>query len=260
MELYQVDAFTQKRFAGNPAAVCLLDEWLPDGLLQSIAHENNLSETAFVVGSGTNYHLRWFTPVAEVDLCGHATLSAAWVLLERKGISTDTLSFDTRSGTLTVRRAPEGALELDMPGNPAKPSAPPMGLVEALGGKPTEILVATRDHMAVYGSSVEISTLRPNLTALAEVDVEAVIVTAPGEDCDFVSRFFAPRLGIAEDPVTGSAHCALALYWAKRLGKEELQARQLSKRGGELRCRLVGERVRVSGYVTPFFEGTCCVD
>lgn len=252
--IYQVDAFASSVFKGNPAAVCPLEEWLPDQTLQSIALENNLSETAYFVRRGERFHLRWFTPGAEVDLCGHATLASAFVLFEYLNQPGKIVYFDTKSGELTVER--EGKLlTLDFPSRPPEPFKPQDGLVKAMGGKPAEILKA-RDVVLVYETEAEVQALTPDMQALTQLDHFGFIATAPGTDTDFVSRFFAPAKGVPEDPVTGSAHTSLIPYWAKRLNKTELRARQISKRGGELYCKLAGDRVKISGYAAPFLRGT----
>jgi predicted PhzF superfamily epimerase YddE/YHI9 len=253
--MYQVDAFTDSLFGGNPAAVCPLQAWLPDATMQAIAAENNLSETAFFVRDGGDYALRWFTPAVEVDLCGHATLAAGHVVLKFLEPQRDSVSFHTRkAGTLVVARRGD-TLVMDFPAWPAAPCQAPAGLLAALGGTPREVLRA-RDHLVVYDSAAEIAALKPDLAALGKVDCWAAIVTAPGDNgIDFVSRFFAPAQGVPEDPVTGSAHCTLVPYWAKRLGKADLEARQLSRRGGALRCALNGERVSIGGKAVVYLEG-----
>ena len=252
--LFQVDAFADRLFAGNPAAVCPLARWPDEGVLQAIAAENNLSETAFLVGSGSEYQLRWFTPVAEVELCGHATLASAFVLFEHFGVEGE-VGFETRKGRLTVRRGEEGRLQMDFPALPAEPCDPPGRLLEALGGAPTEVRLAD-DYLVCYEVEEEVRGLRPDFSALAGLEARGVIVTAPGSDCDFVSRFFAPQLGVPEDPVTGSAHCTLTPYWAERLGKARLRARQVSTRGGELWCELLGERVAIAGRAVLYLSGS----
>ncbi|MGA8599695.1 MAG: PhzF family phenazine biosynthesis protein [Bryobacteraceae bacterium] len=251
--VYQVDAFTDSVFKGNPAAICPLDGWLPDETMQSIAAENNLSETAFFVRNGWGYKLRWFTPAVEVDLCGHATLASAFVLFNLLGEKQDRIVFETKSGTLTVTRRGD-LLALNFPSRPPVPVEPCSGLFDALGLKPTTILAA-RDYLAVYGSEDELRSLDPNMEGLRRIDKFAVIATAPGNKCDFVSRFFAPAKGVPEDPVTGSAHCTLIPYWAGRLGKNQLQARQISRRGGELFCELRGDRVEMAGRGALFLKG-----
>ncbi len=258
LSLYQVDAFTGRVFGGNPAAVVPLEAWLPDPVMQSIAAENNLAETAFFVRNKDAWDLRWFTPAVEVDLCGHATLASAYVLYERLGVTDAVVSFDTRSGRLHVKR--EGDfLVMDFPSWMPKPLPPPPTLAKALGIAPREVLMS-RDLMAVFDNEAQIKALDPDMTAIAKLDTFAVIVTAPGKDgTDFVSRFFAPAKGIPEDPVTGRAHCTLTPYWAQRLGKTELRARQISARGGDLVCRYLGERVTIAGQAVMYLEGTITV-
>lgn len=220
--------------------------------MQNIAAENNLAETAFFVPRGDDYDLRWFTPTVEVDLCGHATLAAAFVLFSELGLRKDTVHFHSRSGLLTVSRSGD-ILTLDFPSRPPRPCTAPKALIDGLGAKPIEISKA-RDYFAVFNNEQEIRSLRPDFGLLGTLD-EKVIVTAPGSDCDFVSRFFAPTAGINEDPVTGSAHCTLIPYWSQRLGKTRLFARQLSKRGGELFCEQAGDRVRIGGNAVLYLRG-----
>ncbi len=254
--LYQVDAFADRPFTGNPAAVCPLDAWLPDSLMQSIAAENNLSETAFFVPEGDGYGLRWFTPATEVDLCGHATLASAHVIFRFLAPERDEILFQTRqAGVLRVTRDGD-LLALDFPSRPAEPCPMPEGLAAALGRVPASVLAA-RDYLCVYDSADEIAALTPDFAALARLDRFAVIATAPGNDgSDFVSRFFAPARGVDEDPVTGSAHCTLIPYWAARLGKTRLDARQVSRRGGRLTCALKGDRVSIGGHAVLYLIGT----
>jgi len=249
---YQVDAFASRVFEGNPAAVCPLAAWLEDGLLQAIAEENNLAETAFFVPSGNGYHLRWFTPNKEVDLCGHATLAAAHVLFEILGYAKPSIEFETRSGKLVVARKGD-ALAMDFPAILPKPCTAPAALIEGLGQRPVEVLAAD-DYIAVFDSEATIRALTPDLMILSKLDLRGVVVTAPGGKHDFVSRFFAPKYGIPEDPVTGSAHCELAPYWAAQIGKTTLQARQVSKRGGDVLCELRGDRVTLTGSAVLFME------
>lgn len=246
---FQIDAFSSRVFGGNPAGVCPLQEWLPEPTLQAIAAENNLSETAFIVGREGRYELRWFTPTIEVDLCGHATLAAAFVVFHELGFAGDRISFQTRVGELGATRD-AGRIVLDFPAWPAERCAEvPALLAEALGWLPRE-LFKTRDYLAVFSSEEEILGLNPEPTLLARLDCLGVICTAPGSDCDFVSRFFAPGAGIVEDPVTGSAHSTLIPYWSARLGKSSLFARQLSQRRGELFCEARGSRVGIGGNAT----------
>lgn len=257
LSIYQVDAFTDALFAGNPAAVVPLGSWLPDATLQAIAAENNLSETAFFIPDGEGWELRWFTPTEEVDLCGHATLASAFVLGTVLSPGRDSFTFTTRkAGALTVTREGD-VFTLDFPSRPPSPLAvPPVGLIEALGGPAPVELLSSRDTLVVYEDEAAVRALAPNMNLLAGVDSFAVCVTAPGRDgVDFVSRFFAPANGISEDPVTGSAHCTLIPYWAARLGKDRLRARQVSARGGSLACELVGDRVKIGGKAVLYLEG-----
>jgi len=249
---YQVDAFATRAFEGNPAAVCPLERWLDDALLQAIAEENNLSETAFFVPTGKGYALRWFTPVREVDLCGHATLAAAHVLFEHLGYAGQVIRFETRSGELSVERR-GGQLAMNFPAIPPAPCSAPDIIAQALGERPIEVLAAD-DYLAVFDSEASVRAITPDQARLGELDLRGVIITAPGTKVDFVSRFFAPKLGIPEDPVTGSAHCALAPYWAARLGKSTLSARQVSRRGGSLVCEMQGDRVVLAGQAVTFME------
>ncbi len=252
--VYQVDAFSSRVFEGNPAAICPLEAWLPDPTMQAIAAENNLAETAFFVREGDRYRLRWFTPKVEVDLCGHATLASAFILFTRLTPSEEVVRFITRSGELIVRREGE-LLSMDFPSRPPADCPPNPKLIEALGGRP-EAVLAARDYLVVYKTEAEVRALTPDMRLLTEIDRFATIVTAPGGDCDFVSRFFAPSKGVPEDPVTGSAHCTLIPYWARRLGKTKLFARQVSERGGELWCQDRGERVSIAGSAVCYLEGT----
>ncbi len=253
--LYQIDAFTGQVFAGNPAAVCPLAHWLADETLQAIAAENNLSETAFLVQQSAHYELRWFTPVIEVDLCGHATLASAFVVFNYLGFTETAVTFKSRSGDLIVRREGD-RLVMDFPARAPMPCETSEALVQALGQPPQAVLASERDYFVVYASEAEVRSLEPDFARLAGLDRLAVIVTAVGEQADFVSRFFAPSAGIPEDPVTGSAHCSLIPYWSKRLGKSQLHAFQISKRGGELWCTDLGERVLIAGRAVRYLEGT----
>lgn len=255
--IFQVDAFTSAVFKGNPAAVCPLEAWLPDATLQAIAAENNLAETAFFVRTGNRFHLRWFTPVCEVELCGHATLASAHVLFRELNEAGDALRFDTQSGELIVRRD-GNRLVMDFPSRPPGKVDVHPELISALGGVPAEVLGA-RDYLVRYNSAAEVQALKPDMETLKRVDRFAVIVTAPGTDCDFVSRFFAPSKGIPEDPVTGSAHCTLIPYWTNEFGRTPLHARQISARGGELFCKLLGNRVEIAGDAALFLKGHICI-
>jgi len=250
---YHVDAFTSTPFAGNPAGVCVLEAWLPDETMLGIAAENNLSETAFLVEGEGHYDLRWFTPVTEVDLCGHATLASAHVVFTQLGHTSPVVRSESKSGTLRVARE-EQILVLDFPARPGERCDAPAALVEGLGREPVETYRA-RDYMAVFGTQAEIEALAPDMALLKEVVSLGVIATAPGDEVDFVSRFFAPTVGIPEDPVTGSAHCTLIPYWSARLGKQVLHARQVSARGGELYCQDAGERVRIGGRAITYLSG-----
>ena len=250
---YTLDAFTDRVFGGNPAAVCPLTNWLEDATMQSIAAENNLAETAFFVPEGDGYHIRWFTPTCEVELCGHATLASAYVIFNHLSPQKSRVSFRALGGSLNVTRDGD-LLSLDFPSRPPKRAEPPPELIEAIGIQPAEMWMA-RDYLALLKNEAQVRDLRPDFVKLAGVNMYALIVTAPGDDCDFVSRFFAPNKGINEDPVTGSAHCELIPFWAERLGKVLLHARQISKRGGELFCELRADRVRISGRVSLYSEG-----
>lgn len=251
--IFQVDAFSGKLFSGNPAAVCPLDSWLPEDTLQAIAAENNLAETAFFVRRDGHFDLRWFTPVCEVDLCGHATLASAYVLFRELNEPGDVVRFQTKSGRIAVKREGD-LLALDFPSRPPAPTEVHPALLPSLGGDPVEVLAA-RDYLVRYRSADEVLSLQPDMEGLKKTDKFAIIVTAPGVDCDFVSRFFAPAKGIPEDPVTGSAHTTLIPYWAKELGKTSLHARQVSSRGGELFCKLNGDRVEIAGHGVLFLKG-----
>jgi PhzF family phenazine biosynthesis protein len=257
--LFHLDAFTNQPFGGNPAAVCPLQEWLDDGLLLKVAAENNLSETAFFVQRDAHYDLRWFTPRCEVSLCGHATLASAYVLLTLLRPALNEVRFETRvSGLLTVCR--DGDLfSMDFPAMFGTTcTTPPDALIHGLGPRtlPSHVLEGNETYVAVFESQAAIQHLRPDFARLEELHPFAVSVTAPGDATDFVSRYFAPGYGIPEDPVTGSAHCILAPYWAERLGKTHLYARQISERGGELWCEVAGSRVMIQGNAVLTLQGT----
>ena len=253
LPIFQIDAFADQQFQGNPAAVVILAKWLPDETMQAIAQENNLAETAFVVQTEKSNELRWFTPEVEIDLCGHATLASAYVLFNHGYVNGQTVSFTYQGGKLNVSREGD-LLTLDFPSRPPEPIDSIPGLEKTLGNKPDQVLAA-RDLLVIFEKQSDIVSLQPDFMAIKEWDYHAVIVSAPGEDCDFVSRFFAPRAGIPEDPVTGSSHCTLIPYWSNRLDKKELHARQLSKRGGELFCKHLGERVSIAGRAVEYLKG-----
>ena len=253
--LFQIDAFTSTVFRGNPACVCPVDKWPKDLLMQSMALENNVPETAFFQGGTGKYKLRWFTPLQEVDLCGHATLAAAWVVFNVMEKKRDHVTFSSKSGPLHVTRADNGLLMLDFPARPGeRVENPPDDLLDGLGMLPREVWAA-RDYMCVYENEAQVRAIRPDMARLAKLDKLGVIVTARGVQSDFVSRFFAPKAGIPEYPVTGSAHCTLIPYWAEKLGKQELHALQVSRRGGELFCMPRGERVTIAGHCVVYLKG-----
>ncbi len=254
LTIYQVDAFTNEVFKGNPAAICPLENWLDADLMQKIALENNLSETAFFVKNSDVYEIRWFTPTYEIDLCGHATIASAFVIFNILKLETKLINFHShKSGKLSVEKK-EDLLVLDFPSRPVSPCEVPNGLIEAIGKQPIEILKA-RDYFLVYENEQEVSAIQPNFSKLLEIDAHGFIVTAKGDSSDFVSRFFAPEVGVFEDPVTGSSHCNLIPYWAEKLGKNELFGRQISQRGGELFCELNGDRVKIGGNAVLYLKG-----
>jgi PhzF family phenazine biosynthesis protein len=250
---FRVNAFTRSSFGGNPAGVCPLEKWLPDDLLQRIAAENNLSETAFFTREGERFRLRWMTPTVEVDLCGHATLATAAVLFFEMGFQNERIEFETRSGVVTASRR-DDTVELNFPCWKAEACGSVTEIARALGRVPKEVLVS-RDYIAVFESEDVVRGLAPDMDALLKLERDGVIVTAVGKTCDFVSRYFAPRVGILEDPVTGSAHCSLIPFWAERLGKMQLLAKQISKRGGKLFCQLNGDRVAIGGNARVYERG-----
>jgi PhzF family phenazine biosynthesis protein len=258
--IFQLDAFTTRRFAGNPAAVMPMERFLDDAILQAIAAENNLAETAFLVRDGDDYRLRWFTPTVEVPLCGHATLASAAVVMERLEPGRSRVVFHSASGPLTVSRAGAGYV-MDFPARLSEAVAAPPGLAEALGFAPIEVFADTFNYLALLESEQAVRGLAPDMVAIARLDRSGLIVTARGDVAldarghDFVSRYFAPRKGIPEDPVTGGAHCMLVPYWATRLGKTVFRAYQASQRGGEIVCRLTGNRVELEGCCVFYMEG-----
>jgi PhzF family phenazine biosynthesis protein len=254
LPIHIVDAFTNRRFAGNPAAVVILQDWLDDAHLQSIAAENNLAETAFILREGDIWHLRWFTPMVEVPICGHATLASAWVIFNRLLPESTKVTFSTRkSGLLHVEQVGD-RLIMDFPAEPPRPSV--LSLTAMLGAKPAAVLETDRRLMAVFDDASTVRALTPDMAAIVACGVHGLIVTAPGDDSyDCVSRFFAPGAGIPEDPVTGGAHCVLTPYWTGRLGKPEIRAFQASPRGGEMTCRMRGDRVELEGQCVPYLTG-----
>ena len=254
LPLYQIDAFASRVFAGNPVAVCPLEEWLPDATMQAIAVENNLAETAYFCRENGGYRIRWFTPVVEVDLCGHATLASGFLLLTRLAPELDAVEFASLSGPLRVTRKGK-AFALDFPARPPKPADIPAALADALSQPPSAFLKAGPRCYAVYRNADEVRALRPDMAALATLAPDGIAATAPDSAYDFVSRFFAPSHGVPEDPVTGSTHTSLIPYWAERLGKASMRAAQLSARGGELQCRLDGDRVEIAGEAVLYMEG-----
>ncbi|MDA0634832.1 PhzF family phenazine biosynthesis protein [Nonomuraea sp. MCN248] len=251
MRLFIVDAFTDRAFQGNPAGVCLLEDRVPDAWMQAVAAELKLSETAFLLGDS----LRWFTPKVEVTLCGHATLATAHVLYST-GAAQGPVEFATAGGTLTVNRHPDGMIEMDFPAKEVTPTTAPEGLEKALGVTPVHVSKVNLDLLVEVDSAETVSTLRPDIDALAAVGARGVIVTARGTETDFVSRFFAPNVGVPEDPVTGSAHCALSPYWTAKLGRATLVGAQLSERGGLVRVTLAGDRVHLAGHAVTIVSGT----
>ncbi len=256
LPIYQVDAFTDQVFRGNPAAICPLQHWLDDELMQLIAAENNLAETAFLVKEGGQYEIRWFTPETEVDLCGHATLASAHVILNHLDVKADRVSFySPRSGPLGVEKGRGGLLVLDFPADPPVEVAAMPGIAEAMGKAPLKTLMGKTDYLIIYENQQEIEALSPNFFLLDKVGARGIIASAPGEEVDFVSRFFAPQSGIPEDPVTGSAHTTMIPYWSAILKKDQLRARQLSKRGGVLECEMHGERVTIAGFAVTYLIG-----
>lgn len=256
LTLYQIDAFAEKVFSGNPAAVCVLDSWLEDKTMQQIAMENNLAETAFLVKNDDRYEIRWFTPEIEVDLCGHATLASAYVLFRFFERNISQLEFySPRSGILKVEKADDGYLTLDFPADETVFVDEIDAITKSIGIAPLKTIKGKTDFLLIYSSQNVIEQISPNFHLLDQLDCRGVIVSAPGDEVDFVSRFFAPQCGIPEDPVTGSAHTTLTPYWSKVLGKEKMSAKQLSPRGGNLQCENLGERVKISGKAVLYMVG-----
>lgn len=255
IDIYQIDAFTMQPFTGNPAAVCVLPGWIREDQMQKIAMENNLAETAFIVSDDGDYRIRWFTPVTEVDLCGHATLASSYVVLNILHPEKKEVVFHTRRmGDLLVRKKGD-LLELDFPADTVKSCALPDILKESLGKAPLECYKGRSDYLLLYGSENDIINLRPDFRKLGKADARGVIVTASGSNVDFVSRFFGPQVGVDEDPVTGSAHTTLTPFWSGRLGKQSLRAKQLSARGGYLECTVSGERTLIAGHAILYLKG-----
>lgn len=261
LKLYQIDAFTDTVFQGNPAAVVPLKNWISDRLMQEIAAENNLAETAFYVKTEERYEIRWFTPTTEVDLCGHATLSAAFVLFHHEAHTEDLIEFHSpRSGRLTVRKQEEEFLALNFPADTIEQVPLTDDLKKCVGTMPLEALKGAADYLLVFENEKQVKNFAPNLAAISALSARGIICTAPGDHVDFVSRFFGPRVGVDEDPVTGSAHTTLIPYWSERLQKNQLTARQVSRRGGFLKCRNLGDRVEISGQAVLYLKGNIVVD
>lgn len=259
LPIFQVDAFTDHLFGGNPAAVVPLESWLPDSLMQHIAAENNLAETAFFVKEPAGYHIRWFTPLTEVELCGHATLASAHVLFNHMNYPENQIEFQSKSGILSVKRD-RNLLTLDFPADTVDQIDVPDDLVDAIGLSPLLAFKGKTDYMLIYSSQQEIEQIKPNMHKLIQTEARGVMITASGEEVDFVSRFFAPQVGVPEDPVTGSAHTSLTSYWSKRLNKPELTAMQLSKRKGHLKLKVNGDRVEISGKAVTYMKGEIFID
>lgn len=255
LPIYQIDAFSDQIFSGNPAAICPLDEWLTDDVMQKVASENNLSETAFFKQTGdAAFDLRWFTPTAEVDLCGHATLATAYLLFEKLQTGLDEIAFSTKSGILSVERKGD-MIEMCFPARPGQETEVPEGFQAAHGCQPSRFLKASKS-LAIFETEGHVAHFVPDQTYIKELGGDGLIISAPGETCDFVSRYFAPHQGVDEDPVTGSAHCTSIPYWSDRLGKSKLHARQISARSGDLYCEMIGDQVKMAGRAAFYMEGT----
>lgn len=254
LKIYQLDAFTDTVFSGNPAAVVPLQAWLSDELMQKIAAENNLAETAFYIPEGDKFHIRWFTPTIEVDLCGHATLATAYTIFQYENYQKSLIEFNSRSGILTVEKQ-GNLLELDFPVDNLQTAETPQAFIDGLGVIPKETFRGNSDYLLILENEEAVKALKPDFRKIVEVACRGVIVTAKGNEVDFVSRFFCPQAGVNEDPVTGSAHTTLTPYWAKILNKNTLSARQISARGGNLTCQLIGNRVKIAGKVAPYLIG-----
>lgn len=256
IKIYQIDAFTHKVFSGNPAAVCVLESWIDDALMQNIAAENNLAETAFVVKKNDIFEIRWFTPQVEVDLCGHATLASAHVLFNFYNITEDTIHFHSpRSGKLLVDRLQNGEFSMDFPADELAEVDPSELLLKAFNKIPLKTFKGKTDYLLIFQDQEDIETMKPDLSIISKIDARGIIISSKGRDVDFVSRFFGPLVGVDEDPVTGSTHTSLIPYWSETLKKDTLTARQLSKRSGRLNCRLLGDRVKIAGKAVPYLIG-----
>lgn len=258
LTIYQIDAFTDQLFGGNPAAVCPLTEWLPTDIMQKIALENNLSETAFIVPEGGGYHIRWFTPAIEVDLCGHATLATAHALYAEMGYAKDKVVFNSKSGLLTVFKKVD-LYTMNFPTDELKSVTIPQEITEGLGGMPKEVFRGKDDYLAIFDHQTTIENFTPDFNKLSQLNARGIITTAKGDTVDFISRCFFPAAGIDEDPVTGSAHTTMTPYWTKKLDKTQMVARQLSARGGLLHCEYLGDRVNISGNAVTYLRGTITI-
>ena len=255
LTIYQVDAFTNQLFGGNPAAICPLTKWLPTETMQKIALENNLSETAFILPEGDGYHIRWFTPAIEVDLCGHATLATAHALYAEMGYEGEQVVFNSRSGLLTVSKTGD-LYTMNFPTDELKAVPIPNEITTALGVQPMEVFRGKDDYLAIFDNQATIENFTPDFKILGQLKARGIIASAKGDAVDFISRCFFPAAGIDEDPVTGSAHTTMTPYWAKKLNKTKLSARQLSARGGVLECEHLGDRVNISGQAVTYLRGT----
>lgn len=255
-KIFQIDAFAEEVFSGNPAAICIMDAWIAEQTMQQIAMENNLAETAFVVPSGKQFDIRWFTPETEVDLCGHATLAAAYVLFQYYNDIPNPIKFYShKSGKLIVYNGSDGYITMDFPKDDTREVAAVNAINKAIGADAVKTIKGKTDYLLIFNSQEEIEDISPNFHLLNQLDCRGIIISAPGINTDFVSRFFAPQCGIPEDPVTGSAHTTLTPYWSGELGKTKLSARQLSPRGGDLICEDLGERIKISGKAVPYLIG-----
>lgn len=258
LKIYQIDAFSDTVFGGNPAAVVPLQTWLSDELMQKIAAENNLAETAFYIPEDDKFHIRWFTPAIEVDLCGHATLATAYTIFQYENYAKSLIEFNSRSGILSVEKQGD-LLELDFPADNLQAAETPQALIDGLGVTPKETFRGISDYLLILENESAVKALKPDFRKIGEVACRGIIVTAKGDEVDFVSRFFGPQAGVDEDPVTGSAHTTLTPYWAKTLQKNTLSARQISARGGNLTCQLIGNRVKIAGKAAPYLIGEITV-